>query len=310
MRRPWAALAVLLLVLAAGCGTDGPAAQPAAGVEVRAATTLYPFAWLAEQVAPEAEVVQLAEAGAADAHDVQLSPAELQTLLSADVVVHVGEIGYQPQVERSLGDARGTVIAAIDHVDPLPLTSPHDHDDQAEEDGPDPHIWHSPAAMAAVAAELARVLAGIDPDRADDYRANAERVIAELEALEAEANAALSDCRLDEVVVSHPGYTYLLTPRGIAQEAITGGEGHGEPSPQRLSALAREIREHGHPAVVAEPVEGRAAAESLARETGVELGEVLPLGTVTPEEAARGYPALVRANVAVFARALSCPGAE
>lgn len=305
MRRPSTALAVLLLALAA-CGSDEPAAQPAAGVEVRVATTLYPFAWLAEQVAPRAEVVHLAEAGAGDPHDVQLSPTELQTLLSADVVLHVGDVGYQPQVERSIGEARGIVIAAIDLVDPLPLAEPHGHDDH-EEEGPDPHIWHAPAAMAAVAGELARVLADIDPDRADDYRTNADRIVAQLEALEAEIDTALSGCELDDVVISHAGYTYLLTPRGIAQEAITGGEGHGEPSPRRLNALAREIREHGHPAVVAEPVEGRAAAESLARETGVDLLEVLPLGTVTPEQAAQGYPALVRANVAAFARALVCP---
>lgn len=314
-----AALAAGTLLLAACAGEgDGGAATDAGGdrVPVTVATTFYPFAWLAGEIAPDADTHLLAGDAAADPHDLQLSPREMSTLLGADVVVHIGDIGYQPDVQRALQDAEGTVVAGIEHVDPFPLP-PYPHDDGHEHehgtgdaDGVDPHVWQSPSAMASIARAVADAIAAVDPAGRDDYLANADRISGELEALAEETADAFRSCDHDRAVLSHAGYTYLLTPHGIRQEPLTGPQGHGEPSPARLAEVARRVRDQDLPAILTEPAEGRRAAESVSRETDRPLLEVHPLGSVTPEQAQRGYPELLRENVAAFASALGCAGAE
>lgn len=276
-----ARIAVLasLMALATACATSPAAERPVV------VATVWPFAWLAEQVAPGADVRLVPATAGADPHDVELTPSEVRAIRDADVLLYVGDVDYQPAVERAIADAAGDVIAALDAGDDA-----------------DPHVWHRPNLLAALIDPLAAALEGtdaLDEDRAADLRA-------ELAELESAAEERLTACPRDEVVVSHAGYGPLLEPLGIHQHAISGPHDHAEPTAGGLSELAAEIREEEVPAVLAEPVEGRAAAETLARETGVELVDVLPLGTVTPEQAERGYVELYRDNVAAFARALGC----
>ncbi|HVM15235.1 MAG TPA: zinc ABC transporter substrate-binding protein, partial [Egibacteraceae bacterium] len=77
-------------------------------------------------------------------------------------------------------------------------------------------------------------------------------------------------------------------------------------SPQRLAELTERLRNEGIPAVAAEPIEGRADAETLASEAGVELVEIHPLEVVTEQELDIGYPDLLRQQADAFTVALDC----
>jgi len=77
-------------------------------------------------------------------------------------------------------------------------------------------------------------------------------------------------------------------------------------SGSELAEIVAEVREEGFTHVLAEPVEGRADAEAVARETGIEMLDVFPLDVVEEREAEAGYPALLREQAAAFATALGC----
>lgn len=280
MRRSFIVMALLLSV---SCGTG----EEATGVTIVA--SVHPLAWLAERIAPEAAVAELS-AGVDDPHDVQLSPSQIAALRDADVVVHVGNVDYQPEVEAALSDRTDGVVAAAEATD-LDLRT-------------DPHVWQSPAALAEVAEALGAALQEADPD-GSGYAQRAAETAAELRALAAEADR-LRDCPRDVVVVSHAGYGHLLGPRGVTQEAASPPGHHAEPSPRRIADLVELVRSSGLPGVVAEPEEGRPAAETIAREAGVDLLDVHPLGTVDDADASIGYPVLWRRNVEAFAAALGC----
>lgn len=271
----------MVLVLAAAACSGGP--SPEGPVVV---ATVWPFAWLADQVAPGAEIRQIPSGVAADPHDVELTPDEVRAIRNADAVLYVGDVDYQPAVESVVADTRGMAIAAI----------------TTEGDDVDPHVWHRPATLAALIDPLADALT--DHGVVDEGRATELRL--DLVALQSRADELLRSCPRDEVVVSHAGYGPLLQPLGIEQHALSGPHDHAEPTAGGLSSLADEVRRAGIPAVLAEPQEGREAAATVARETGVELIEILPLGTVTAEQADRGYVTLFRENVLAFARALGC----
>jgi zinc transport system substrate-binding protein len=107
-------------------------------------------------------------------------------------------------------------------------------------------------------------------------------------------------------VVSHAAYGYLLEPFDKRQHALTDVGAEADPSAGELAEIVDEIREQGFRYVLAEPVEGRAAAEAVAAEAGVELLEVLPLDSVSEDLAGRGLPALVRAQARRFGIAMGC----
>jgi zinc transport system substrate-binding protein len=325
-------LGAVTLLLAVGCSPapqsspdtvqDTSAPEEVAGPEpLVAVATVFPLAWLAEATAPDADVRFLG-GGGQDPHDLDLSPGERALLETADIVLYLGPIGFQPQVEATARHASGQVVAAADviadrlrvseddHAHDHDREDAHDHDREAGDDHGfdvvDPHIWFDATAMAEVATAVAAAFAAADPAGADVYRSRAAQIRDDLVGLDDAIDQLLDGCARDTVIVSHEAYAYLLEPRGLTQIGISGTGGHAAASPQRLAELSTRIRAEAMPAVLTEPVEGRADAAALASEAGVPLLEIHPLETVTDEQAQQGYPALLREQAETFAKALEC----
>lgn len=302
------------LALLGACGSDPGGPPESGGGGLAAVATVFPLAWLTSEIAPSADVTFLGARGQ-DPHDLELSPGDREAIETADVLVTMGDLDFQPQVEAAAGSAGGAVVevAAIAGEARLLGFDESAHDDDHDDEGDDhdegdidPHVWFDAALMAEVAEEIGAAFASADPDHAEEYEANAGRLAEELRALHEAIDEQLSGCRHDTAIVSHDAYGYLLEPRGLHQEGISGSSGHSEASPQRLAELTERIRRQDIPAVAAEPFEGRADAETLAREAGVELVEIDPLEAVTDEEFAVGYPALLRQQADAFAVVLGC----
>ena len=291
MRRLLNTAAVIALLLA-GCATDASEGQPSI------VATVYPLAWVAEQIAPAAEVTSLV-AGGQDPHDQELTPQQRGVLEQASVVTYVGEIGFQPQIEAALTPGDGVVSAAdaIGQGGLRPLDGG---------DGSDPHFWFDARLLAKVATALGEAIATADAENAAQYRTAAQRVAAELEDAAEEVDGLLGDCRHDTVIVGHEAFAYLLEPYGITQQGISGGGEHSEASPADIANLVRTIREEGLDSVLTEPVEGRTDAEAVAREAGVDLIEVYSLDIIEEEQAAKGFPQLLREQAQAAAQAAGC----
>jgi zinc transport system substrate-binding protein len=245
-----------------------------------------------------------------------LSPGQRGAVETASVVLFVGDIDYQPQVEQAVESASGEVVSLVEVAGPDRLLEAGEHDDHADEEGDDhsdeegaidAHLWFDPEIMGDVAVRTGDAFAAADPDNADAYRENAEAVRAELAELGDDLEEMLGgDCRHDEAIVSHEAYGYLLEPFGYAQHGVTGINPEAGASSAELGELVDEIEEEGFEYVLTEPVEGREGAETVAREAGIELLEVSPLDAVGDDETEQGFPALVREQAEQFRAALSC----
>src|SRR5919106_6086621 len=128
--------------------------------------SFYSLAFAAEQVGgPGVEVIDLTPPGS-EAHDVELSFEDRTALESADLVLYLGDIGFQPQIEQAVRDATGEVVVA------------------ATVEGDDPHVWLDPVAFAGMVERVADGYARVDADPAGQYRSRAETLRARLEALD------------------------------------------------------------------------------------------------------------------------------
>ena len=328
MRPVLPGLAVLTLALAGCGGESGATAEGLSTGEgganpVTAVAAVYPLAWMAEEIAPEADIEFLGS-GSAEAHGLELTPGQRESLETADVVLYLGDIGYQPQVEEAVAVADGEIVntSAIAGDDRILAASkdPHAHEEeegnhaeaegdaQEEESAFDPHVWFDPSIMAEVAVQTGEAFAAADPDNAETYTSNAQRVSDELLGTQGEIEELLGQgCRFDEAIVSHAAYGYLLEPYGYTQHAVDSvASGEAGASGSELAEIVAEIEETGFEYLLAEPVDGRADTEAVARETGTEMLDVFPLDVVTDDQAGQGYPDLMLAQAKTFATALGC----
>ena len=296
-----------LLVLAAACS---PAQSADSGTPAVVAS-VYPLAWLAETIAPEADVTFLAASGQ-DPHDLELSPQQRAAVERADVALYLGQIGFQPQVEDALaGRAEGVVDAATVLDGKLRTIEVHAggaDEEHAGEGAVDAHLWFDATLMVDLAAATGEAFAQADPANGDTYLANAEQAAEEMTRVATDVEALLTDCEHDEIIVSHEAYAYLVGPHGLTQHGISGAGGHGGASPGDITRLVAQVRAEGIPAVLSEPVEGRTDAEVVAAEAGIELLEILSLDIVDETQAAKGFPALLREQAEAVARAAQCTG--
>jgi zinc transport system substrate-binding protein len=254
--------------------------------------SFYPLAFLAERIAAlEWRVVDLTPPGA-EAHDVELTLATRAELERADLVLYMGDFGFQPQVEDAVKEAEGSVLAIGEQVIHLP------------ERTVDPHVWLDPGAMKTMAGIVARTLAEIDPG--GGYRDRAEPIRADLQDLSSRYEATLDPdrCRFPTAIVSHEAFNYVLGRYGLRQFGLTGLEPEAEPTVERIamaeSLLARE--EAG--AVFFDPRgEGEKIAESLAADFGV---PALPLSTLESEPPSGDYLSVMEDNLGSLRTGLGC----
>lgn len=296
---------VLLAGSLAACGTD----EESSGVRVAAG--FYPLAWVAEQVGGEHVSVSNLTSPGGEPHDLELTVKETADIAEADLVIH--EEGLQPAVDSAIGSsAGGTVLDAASVVRLKPFAEEEGHDEEGhEEEGHedhgalDPHFWQDPLLMADLGDAVASALAGIDPDRAADYTANAADLRAELTALSGEYDAGLDGCTRTTVVVSHDAFGYL-TRFGLTLAPIAGLSPGAEPTPADLQELHLLIRRDGITTVFAERLTSSKMSDTLAEDLGITTAVLDPIEGLTDETADEDYLSLMRSNLAALEEANGC----
>lgn len=172
----------------------------------------------------------------------------------------------------------------------------------------DPHLWLDPTYAVLQAEVIRDALAGIDSANRQRYHDNAAALIADLRTLHDEFTSGLASCRHDTFITSHAAYGYLAARYGLEQEGIAGLTTAAEPSPQRLAEIVDEVKADGLNYILVEPIVGDRLAQTIRRETGVELAPIHAIESVTQNEFDEhgDYMGLMRDNLASLRLALEC----
>jgi len=289
-------LVVVVLALVAGlltgCSAGADEAKPG---QVSIAASFYPLAWVSEQIAPDALVTDLTRPGL-EPHDVELSFAQTVDLAKADLVVY--ERGFQPAVDQGVdNDAEGATL------DVGPVAGLQDF--VSDPGQVDPHFWHDPLKLSAVAGAIASELGRIDPAHAAAYDARAAALQKKLSALDRAYQAGLAHCARSTVVTSHDAFGYLAR-YGIEVAPITGLAPGAEPTPADLAKLQQLIRDDGITTVFSETLASPAAADALAHDMRVRSEGLDPIEGLSDATADQTYLTLMRRNLAALEEANGC----
>ncbi|WP_129115244.1 metal ABC transporter substrate-binding protein [Halegenticoccus tardaugens] len=184
----------------------------------------------------------------------------------------------------------------------------HDHDHGAE----DPHFWLDPRRTKRAVANVRDGFVETDGENEERYAENADAYRTKLDELDGRFESALSERRLDVVLVAgHDAFGYLGHRYGFEIRALTGLAPDSEPSPQDIREAQELIDEHDIEYILAPSLESDRAANQLVAETDAK--EALPIATLEGltaewEEKGWGYfDVMERVNLRSLRKAL---GAE
>lgn len=245
MRILAAALAVALGTGLASCSVS-ESAQGSDGTLDIFATTGY-IADAAANIAPEANVVTLVGPGG-DPHTYQPSTKDIETMSQSDVVLWNGlylEAQMIDQLE-SFGDKQ---VAVAEAVDEDMLLGWDDTDDEGNALH-DPHVWNNPLAWQQVVDAIATKLGEIDPERADEYAANAEQYNHKISAKNEVVSAMMEDIPDPRILVTgHDAFAYFGDTYDLEVRATDFISTEAALSATELSELADYIADNKVPVI-------------------------------------------------------------
>ena len=263
-RRRAALLAAgLAALLAAGCSGSGGAAGDGGGGGLRVVATTTQVADLAANVGGDrVQVTSLLKPGI-DAHDYEPSPADIDAIARADLVVQNG-VG----LEAWLGDTIESSGFAGPVVDASQGVRLRQVDGEA-----DPHIWQDPGNARRMAANNERGLAAAEPADASAFAANLAAYTKELDALDAEVERQIDSLANKKVVTNHDAFGYYVDRYGLelVGSVIPSFDTSAELSGRDIRDLVAKIRATGVKAIFSETSLPPRAAETIGREAGVKV---------------------------------------
>ena len=304
------ALVIAGLVLAACGGT--PDGTPTVGTgsehgKVQVVASFYPIAYLAERTGGEKVDVFNPVPPGAEPHDLELSPRAVERIQGSQVLLFLGG-GFQPSIDRALETLEGNGLTAVDvseGVDKMPAT---DVEGTPEPGALDPHIWLDPRYAQVMSEDIESSLVRADPANEAAYRANGEKLRADLDALDAEMQQGLSNCARKEIVTSHAAFGYLARRYGLVEVPVSGLSPESEPSPARLNEVINLAKQRAVKYIYFETLVSPRVAEVIANEVNAQTLVLNPIEGLTEEQTASGadYFSLMRENLANLRTGQGC----
>ena len=302
LKKSIAACLALCLLWCAGCSRSAEQRQG-----FRVVTSFYPMYIMALNITQGVEGVQvdnmagqqagvrlenLSEPQAGCLHDYQLQNKDMKNLERASVFVinGAGMESFMEKVTDSLPS-----LEVVNAGEGIPLLV----DESGEEN---PHLWVNVSYAARQTDNIAMGLMRADPAHAEQYRANADRYIEKLSALEQEMQRRLKNCQTRNIITFHEAFPYFAQEFDLNIVRVVNREPDSQPSARELAETIREIRGTDVTAVFVEPQYPDSAADIVARESGAAVYTLGP--AVTGEDSPDAYLRAMEKNLAVLCEAL------
>ena len=268
-----AAVVAAGLLAFAGCGSGGSDRAAGRSDQIDVVATTPVVADFVRNVGGDrVHVVQILKPGV-DPHDYEASPADIQAIADADLVVESG-VGLEAAWLDDTVSSAGYEGEVVDAGRGVPV---RDGLGDEEQKAGDPHIWHDPADARIMVGDIAAALVAKDPAGKAGYERNAATYDAKLAALDAENAAEIGSIPVEprKLVTNHDAFGYYCARYGIrfVGSIIPSFDTSAELSGKELSDLVAKIEQTGVRAVFSESSLPPKTAQTVATEAGVQVVE-------------------------------------
>jgi zinc transport system substrate-binding protein len=249
--------------------------------------SFYPLQWLTQQIAGDQISVGSLTPKGAEPHDSELELSQVSALGQADLLVTLG--GFQAAVDEAItSNPPKAVLDAADVVQIL--------------DG-DPHFWLDPTLMAELTGPIGEALAQADPEGAQGYEERANATADQLKALDEELAEGLTGFAGATLVTTHAAFNYFANRYGLDAISISGVDPEAEPSPARISEVAKQLEGLKVKTIYFEDQASPKTAEVLADRLGMTTAVLSPL----ENDSAGDYLQVMQSNLGALQSGLVAP---
>jgi len=299
------------LLAAAGCGkgggAGGPAGSAAEGKPSIVATTGM-IADLARQIAGDLATVEALMGPGVDPHLYKASESDVRRLAEADLVLYNGLFleGKMGDILGKLGKSR-PVVAIGEAVPEDKLRKPPEFLGH-----PDPHIWFDVSLWALTVPRVTEAIVALLPAQEAALRANAARLAAQLQELDAYAARRAQEIPAEQrvLVTAHDAFGYFGQRYGLDVYGIQGISTVSEAGLRDVERVVQVVVDRKIPAIFVEssvPQRTIEAVQAAVRDKGHEVkigGSLFSDAMGAPGTPEGTYDGMVRHNVDTLVDAL------
>lgn len=313
---------VLAVSMLTGCGT---AASKDNG-KISIVTTIFPeYDWVREITKGNAnvEITMLLDKGV-DLHSFQPTADDIVKVSSCDMFIYVG--GESDEwVEDALKEATNKDMIVINLLDVLGdsvkeeglvegMEGEEEEEESEEEEGPeyDEHVWLSLKNAEVLCQYISDELCKINPDNKETYETNVKAYIAQLDTLDKEYEAAVSNASVKTVLFGDRfPFRYMVDDYGLDYyAAFVGCSAESEASFETIKFLADKTDELGLNAILQiESADGK-IAQTIKDTTKTKSQQILTMDSmqsVTAKDVSAGatYLGIMQENLSVLSQAIN-----
>jgi zinc transport system substrate-binding protein len=299
-------LSILVLVTAAALAT------PAAAAPLPVVASIYPVADMVHQVGGDLVAVTTLLPPGASPHTFEPKPSEVRQLASARLffIIGAGLEHWADKFVRATGTAAQTVVLSkgVDLLPGGPDSYNIEPGSGQAASGPaglvaNPHIWLDPVIAGQMVEKIVSALCHADASHADVYHRRADTYVHALKILDAQIRRTVATFTIREFISFHPAWDYFARRYGLKSSGTIEETPGRVPTPKHIENIVAQIKKSGIRAVFAEPQLNPKVAEVVAREAGVKVLLLDPMGG--PGLSGRGtYIHLIQTNLKMMKEAM------
>lgn len=282
------------LLVMIGLVVGGRSAEEESTRQSKVAATIYPLYDIVSNIIPKEVGVLLIVPPGSSPHTFEISPSAAVEIANADLVFGIDH-GIDGWIIDAVADLDEKKYVGVD-TDIVLMELEHGHEDTDDDDESlqiDPHYWLSVPNAMIIVRNVSEYLVAIYPEYESEIRENQKNYVAKLVVLDREIRGMLEGLENKRIATFHESFNYFARDYGLEVAAVFEETVGVTPGPKQIAEFITTSRDKNVRAIFSEPQFSSSDISTTARDAGVKLSQLDPIGGV---EGKMSYIEMMRFN--------------
>jgi zinc transport system substrate-binding protein len=262
--------------------------------KIKVAATIFPLADIVKKVGGDKVTVITIMPPGASPHTFEVSPRTVEAAVGTKILFKIGA-GLDDWVE-GVTAAMGKKPEVVDVSKAVVLR-------KLPDGTVDPHYWLSLENGMLIAKTVAESLSGLDPADKKFYHDNLTRYLEQLSKANGELKKMFENLPDKKFVTFHEAWFYFANTYGLEVVAAFEPFPGKEPTPEFIAEFTKTIKENNIKVLFTEPEFSPDAVKQLAKDMGLTLKVLDPLGGTSAQT--DSFISMMESNANAIYNALS-----
>lgn len=241
-------------------------------------TTFTVLADIAKNIAGEHLNVESLTKPGAEIHEYEPTPSDIKKAHKADLILDNG-LNLESWFSKFVQDSEAPHATVSEGVNPINIT------EDAYAGKPNPHAWMSPVNVQKYVDNMVREFSKLDPDHADDFRANADKYKKQLQEVQDELTREISTLPENQraLVTCEGAFSYLAADAGLKEKYIWAVNSEQQATAAQISSTIEFVKQNKVPAVFCESTVSDDPMKQVVDGAHTKFGGVLYVDSLSDE---------------------------